>query len=256
MRRAVLCAALLAAGVAGAAFAAGLAYAATGAARAATGATRASTPAQAPMQEREPTDEERSSFNDYYREQVPAQVSGGPSLFAPAFDIQRRRGEPWRVLARVDSSPRHYTPELCRQVRTSYIYTAAAARGERWTPSAAAPEWQVWLATPKTICTAAQYTVQMHPAVRTDDVTALLRQHKELLARARLLFAGNSSCARQRALTFRLSAIEPAPPANGAPIMLGLVFDSDRDTRVRVGVRKSRGEYVAWSVNCSADAAG
>lgn len=197
------------------------------------------------VQTREPSAEERRSFDEYYREQVPARLSGGPSLFAPAFDIQRRRGEPWQVIARVDSAPRHHSPELCSQIRTSYIY-----ENRRWTPSAAEPEWYVWLATPKVICTAAQYTVRMDPAVSNADATALLRQHRELLLRARLLFAGNSGCARQRALTFRLSAIEPAPPANGAPAMVGMVFESDRDTRVRVAVRKSRGEYAAWNVNC------
>ena len=210
--------------------------------------------AQPSAQLREPTAEERSSFDEYYRLQVPANVSGGPSLFAPAFDIQRRGKAPWQVIARVDSSPRHYTPELCRQIRSSYIYNASAPQGERWAPSAAAPEWHIWLATPKVICTAAQYTTRMDPAVRPDDARALLWQHRELLARARLLFAGNSSCARQRALTFRLAAIEPAPPSSGAPAMVGMVFESDRDTRVRVGVRKSHGEYVAWNVSCAASA--
>lgn len=206
--------------------------------------------APAAPQVREPTDEERSSFEEYYRQQVPARVSGGASLFAPAFDIQRRRGEPWQVIARVDSSPRHFTPELCRQIRTTYIYNPKAAKGERWVPSAAAPAWYIWLATPNTICTAAQYTTQLDPAVSPADATALLWQHRELLARARLLFAGNSGCARQRSLTFRFSAIEPAPPSNGAPHMVGMVFESDRETRVRVAVRKSRGEYTAWNVSC------
>jgi hypothetical protein len=216
---------------------------------AAADATYAAPPAPA-VQTREPTAEERTSFDEYYREQVPVRLSGGPSLFAPAFDIQRRRGEPWQVIARVDSAPRHHTPELCRQIRTSYIYDAKGPKGQRWSTTAAEPEWYVWLATPKVICTAAQYTVRMDPAVSSTDVTALLRQHRDLLLRARLLFAGNSSCARQRALTFRLSAIEPAPPANGAPQMVGMVFESDRDTSVRVAVRKHRGEYAAWNVNC------
>ncbi|TFW18519.1 hypothetical protein E4L98_18155 [Duganella callida] len=198
-------------------------------------------------QQREPSAGERASFEEYYRQQVPPRLSGGPSLFAPAFDIQRRPGQPWQVIARVDSAPRHHTVELCRQIRTSYIYDA---REQRWTPSAAAPGWYVWLATPRVICTAAQRTVRMDPAVHPDDVTALLRQQNELLRRARLLFAGNSQCARQRALNFRLSAIEPAPPANGAPAMVGMVFDSDRDTTVKVAVRKSRGEYAAWNVSC------
>jgi two-component system osmolarity sensor histidine kinase EnvZ len=102
-------------------------------------------------------------------------------------------------------------------------------------------------------CSAARYTTVMHHAVPPADVEALLRQHRDLLLRARLLFAGNSECARQRALTFRLSAIEPAAPANGAPVMFGLVFESDRDTIARVAVRKSRGEYAAWNVSCRAD---
>ncbi|WP_432379286.1 hypothetical protein [Duganella sp. P38] len=216
------------------------------------GRARAAATAKADAtQTRAASDEERASFEAYYRQQVPAGVSGGAALFAPTFDIQRRRGEPWRVIARVDSAPRHHTPELCRQIRTSYIYNPKAPAGQRWAPSAAPPEWQVWLATPKVICTAARYTTRMDPAVHPDDVTALIWQHRTLLARARLLFAGNSSCARQRSLTFRLAAIEPAAPANGAPAMVGMVFESDRDTLVRVAVRKSRGEYAAWNVNCA-----
>jgi len=212
---------------------------------------RAAPHAAAPaVQQRAPTAEERASFDQFYRLHVPPEHSGGASLFAPTFDIQRRKGEPWQVIARVDSAPRHMNMELCRQIRTSYIYDARAKEGERWTVSAAPPEWQVWLATPKVICTAAQYTVKLDPAVNPADAAAVLRQHRELLARARLLFAGNSQCARQRALTFRLSAIEPAPPAKGAPQMVGLVFDSDRDTVAKVAVRKSGNDYDAWNVSC------
>jgi hypothetical protein len=123
------------------------------------------------------------------------------------------------------------------------------AQGQRWSPSAAEPEWYIWLATPKVICTAAQYTVRMDPAVPTPTpprccastatcccARASVRRQLRLRAPARL--------------TFRLSAIVPAPPANGAPHMVGMVFESDRDTRVRVAVRKHRGEYAAWNVNC------
>jgi hypothetical protein len=203
----------------------------------------------APIQQREPSAEERDSFEAFYRERLPSGVNGAASLFAPAFDISRRRGQPWQVIARVDSSPRHFTPDLCRQVRSSFIYDSKA---RSWGPSAAAPEWYVWLTRPDVICTAARYTVRMDPAVPTADVAELIRQHRALLLRARLLFAGNSSCARQRALTFRLSAVEPSPPANGAPVMFGMVFESDRDTLARVAVRKHRGEYAAWNVSCSA----
>jgi hypothetical protein len=34
--------------------------------------------------------------------------------------------------------------------------------------------------------------------------------------------------------------------------MFGLVFESDRDTLVKVAVRKHRGEYAAWNVSCKA----
>jgi len=108
----------------------------------------------------------------------------------------------------------------------------------------------VWLAQPKTICTAAPHTVVMDQALPPEDVVALLRQHPELLSRARLLFAGNSQCIRQRALPFTLRALEPAAPAAGAPVMFSLVFESDRDTTARVAVRKHRGEFAAWNVSC------
>ena len=219
---------------------------------AASQAIAAAPRAETLIQQREPTADERSSFEEFFQRHAATGVTGAPSLFAPAFDIQRRRGEPWQVLASVDSAPRHHGMDLCRQIRSTFVYNAKAPKDDRWTVSAAPPVWYVWLAQPKTICTAARYTVRMDPAVPLADVTQLIRQHRELLIRARLLFAGNSQCARQRALTFRLSAIKPAAPTPGAPVMFGMVFDSDRDTIANVAVRKSGGEYVAWNVSCPA----
>lgn len=206
-----------------------------------------------PIEQRAPSDEERNSFDDYFRQKMLAESRGArpvPPLFAPDFDIQRQRGKPWQVVARVDSAPRHSAVDLCRQIRSSFVYDAKAPRDERWTESAQPPSWHVWLAQPKTICSAAPHTVLMDPALPPEDVVALLRQYPELLSRARLLFAGNSQCIRQRALPFTLRAIAPAPPAAGAPVMFSLVFESDRDTTARVAVRKHRGEYAAWNVSC------
>jgi hypothetical protein len=205
------------------------------------------------IEQRQPTAEERDSFEVYFREKIAAEAGGArpvPPLFAPAFDIERQRGKPWQVIASVDSAPRHSAVDLCRQIRSNFIYDASKPKGQRWTESARPPEWYVWLAKPATACTTAQYTVLMDKTLPPADVVALLRQHRELLLRARLLFAGNSQCARQRALTFRLTALEPAAPTPGAPVMFGLVFSSDRDTVARVAVRKSRGEYAAWNVSC------
>ncbi|RFP20314.1 hypothetical protein D0T25_15290 [Duganella sp. BJB488] len=210
-------------------------------------------PAPPRIEQRQPTGEERASFDDYYRQKMLAESKGAPvvqPLFAPEFDIERQRGKPWQVIARVDSAPRHSAVDLCRQIRSSFIYDAKAPRDARWSESAQAPSWHVWLAQPRTICTAAPHTVLMDPALPPEDVVALLRQYPELLSRARLLLAGNSQCIRQRALPFTLRAIEPAPPAAGAPVMFNLVFESDRDTTARVAVRKHRGEYAAWNVNC------
>ncbi|WP_332856244.1 hypothetical protein [Duganella sp. S19_KUP01_CR8] len=206
-----------------------------------------------PMEQRAPSDEERSSFDDYFRQKMLAESRGArpvPPLFAPDFDIQRQRGKPWQVIARVDSAPRHSAVDLCRQIRSSFVYDAKAPKDGRWTESAQLPSWHVWLAKPKTICTAAPHTVLMDQALPPEDVVALLRQYPELLSRARLLFAGNSQCIRQRALPFTLRGIEPAPPAAGAPVMFSLVFESDRDTIARVAVRKHRGEFAAWNVSC------
>lgn len=205
------------------------------------------------IEQRAPTDAERDSFDDYFRQKMAAEAKGArpvPPLFAPEFDIQRQRGKPWQVIARVDAAPRHSAVDLCRQIRSSFIYDARAPKDSRWTESAQPPTWHVWLAQPKTICTAAPHTVLMDQALPPEDVVALLRQYPELLSRARLLLAGNSRCIRQRALPFTLRAIAPAPPAAGAPVMFTLLFESDRDTVARVAVRKHRGEYAAWNVNC------
>lgn len=208
------------------------------------------------LEQREPTAAERTSFDEFFAARNASQPQrpwGAAPLFAPAFDIERQRGKPWRVIARVDSAPApvQSAPELCRQIRSSFVYDAARPTGQRWSDSAEAPQWYVWLAQPNVPCQPARYTVLMDPALPAADAVALLRQHRELLTRARLLFAGNSQCARQRALTFRLAAMEPAAALTGATAMFDLVFESDRDTVARVAVRKSRVEYAAWNVSCS-----
>ncbi|MQA19501.1 hypothetical protein [Rugamonas rivuli] len=221
----------------------------------AAGHAMAAKPAPAPprIEQRAPTEEERNSFDIYFHQKMVAESHGARPvmpLFAPAFDIERQRGKPWQVIARVDSAPRHSAVDLCRQIRSSFIFDAKAPKDSRWSETAQEPTWHVWLAQPNTICSAVQHTVLMDQAVRPEDVVALLRQHAELLSRARLLFAGNSRCIRQRALPFTLRAIAPAAPAAGAPVMFSLVFESDRDTVARVAVRRHRGEYAAWNVDC------
>ncbi|KQQ39946.1 hypothetical protein ASF61_03795 [Duganella sp. Leaf126] len=208
-----------------------------------------------PALERAPTAEERQSFEEFFsarRAATPAGPWAARPLFAPMFEIDRDAGgKPWRVIARVDAAPRRSHPDLCRQIRSSFIYDATAPRGARWQEAAEPPRWYVWLATPNVPCAAARYTTLQDPKVAGADVVALLRQHRELLGRARLLFAGHSQCAPYRALTYRLAALEPLAPAAGAPQMLGMVFESDRRAVARVAVRKHGSEYTAWNVSCS-----
>ena len=116
------------------------------AAQASAAPSSASAPSAPPrIEQRQPTAEERDSFDTYFREKTAAEARGArpiPPLFAPAFDIERQRGKPWQVIARVDTAPRHSAVDLCRQIRSSFIYDATAPKGRRWTearPRPAAP---------------------------------------------------------------------------------------------------------------------
>lgn len=213
--------------------------------------------AQPPLQQRAPNQAELQSFEQFYEQRVALATIANhgvrpPSpLFAPAFDIERRRGSrDWSVIARVDSSPRHSGADLCLSIRRSYVYDARAAAGQRWSDAAAAPEYLVWLAQPATPCSGPVTTVRMEATLPPPDVASMLRQQAELLSRARLLFAGNTQCARQRALNFKLDAIEAGAPMAGAPLIYRMVFRSDRDSTAHVAVRKSGAEFTAWNVSC------
>ena len=88
--------------------------------------------AAARVEQRAPTADERDSFDEFFRARNASQARrpwGAAPLFAPAFEIERQRGQPWRVVARVDSAPRRSAPDLCRQIRSSFIYDAAKPPG-------------------------------------------------------------------------------------------------------------------------------
>ena len=138
--------------------------AAIGAAALASLASLAAPAIAAALEQREPTTAERASFEAFFNARQAATPQGpwpgGRPLFAPAFDIERQRGKPWRVIARTDSAPRRAHPDLCRQIRSSFIYDDGV-----WTGAAEAPQWYVWLATPAVPCRQARYTTLMDPAV-------------------------------------------------------------------------------------------
>ncbi|SFM77463.1 hypothetical protein SAMN02982985_05250 [Rugamonas rubra] len=115
----------------------------------------------------------------------------------------------------------------------------------------------MWLAR-GAVCTTPQPGQPGQPALLLPTLSdaaavALLRGQAELLTRARLLFAGNTSCARLRALDFTLQALGPAPAgAAGGGAMYELRYRSDRGNEARVAVRQHRAELTAWNVSCPA----
>lgn len=149
----------------------------------------------------------------------------------------------------VDSRPRHLAPGICHLIRTPQTHARGAPADEGWSDSGA-PETRVWLDGGPVPCTAPKQSVQLTQSLPAADIISLLQQQTTLLNGARLLFAGNTSCARQRSYNFNLSALSAAPAERGAQAMYQLTYASDRDTTARVTIRKNRGEFTAWNVDC------
>jgi len=134
-----------------------------------------------------------------------------------------------------DSRPRHLAPGICHLIRT---HDGNA-------------ETRVWLDSGPVPCTVPKQSVQLAQSLPAPDIISLLRQQATLLQGARLLFAGNTSCARQRSYNFTLSTMSAAPAERGSQAMYQLTFTSDRDTTARVTIRKNRGDFTAWNVDCA-----
>lgn len=150
----------------------------------------------------------------------------------------------------LDSRPRHLAPGICHLIRTPQVHARGAAADQGWSDSGS-PETRVWLDSGPVPCSAPQQSVQLTQSMPAPDIISLLQQQAVLLQGARLLFAGNTSCARQRAYNFTLSAMSAAPAERGAQAMYLLTYASDRDTSARVTIRKNRNEFTAWNVDCA-----
>ncbi len=81
------------------------------------------------------------------------------------------------------------------------------------------------------------------------DLVELLEQQAKVLAAARLLFAGNTQCARLRARSFTLAAIVVGAAVEGGETMAGLVFRGEHGSAT-VWTRRSGLDYAAWNVSC------
>ncbi|MGV7209848.1 hypothetical protein ACLB1G_18565 [Oxalobacteraceae bacterium A2-2] len=208
-------------------------------------AVHAAPPAGKAQQQREASAAEAASFEQYYQSAYPGQPMGRPAITA-----ERIQGGAWRLVARVNGAPQRYAGSLCRMEQRNYGYDPKAPAAQRWHPDGP-PDHYVWMAPGATPCSAPAEAVWLGQGIPPEDVLSLLQQHGELLARARLLFAGNTSCARVRSLNFTLASLATAPPASGAMVMYAMEFQSDRGSRARVYVRKARAQFTAWNVDCS-----
>lgn len=183
------------------------------------------------------TPAERKAFFDFYQKKFPDNHSQ-----QPAFALRAQADGAPILVALVDSPPRRGLRALCRMERRVFDHKGGWAVDERVSQF-------VWL-DPKGCATPA-LPVELQYPMPDADVVGLLEHERAVLKSARLLFGGNSQCARQRALNFSLTRIEIGTSGASTEVLAGLVFRSDRDTSATVWVRRSGLDYNAWNVNCS-----
>jgi hypothetical protein len=184
------------------------------------------------IQERKPTAAELSSFARFFHRAHP------DSPTPPPLSAWRSLGERrWRVA----SAPFQLTPPraagpLCSSDAVQFTLDA------QWRESP--PYQQVWLGAPN--CAAEHGRVRRAPALADPDVIRLLQRQQAVLARARLLMAGNSYCAKERSSRFFLAAILSQ---SGSKVTLE--YRSDRPVVLTVGARLSGADYDVWDVHCA-----
>ena len=183
---------------------------------------------------REPTAQERASFQVW-------QQQSNLGAAAPVYRITRdSAASPWRVQVQLDSPPRRALRTLCRMDRVVHTYDgqwrAGAAQQFAWHAAAG--------------CSAPANPIALGQRMPDTDILALIEQQGALLARARLLFAGNTACAAQRAHNYRLSGIDVSIFINGSEEMAALTYQSDRGPVARVWARRTGLAYDPWNVSC------
>lgn len=225
------------------------------AAKAGASSAQASAPLpETPLLESRPaSDAEIKSFAAFRQQQLPEAAA-----LQASFSATRQRGSrQWQLQAMLDAAPVH-APALpmCSMQRRVFDYEARAAKDRRWNEQASAQQL-VWL-NHKPQCDApGSGTPPLHPVrllqAQADMSTlTLLVNRSELLERARLLMAGNTSCAKLRARAFQLDGIDRVPAGSPDAGMALLIFRSDIGAEAHITVRKSRTELTAWNVRCPA----
>lgn len=205
--------------------------------------------AEAPSRTATPAEQE--SFFDWYNATHDAR-----GLLRPQFRVEqemertaktakRGKGSGRRVTATVDGPAQRAVLPLCRQPRAVYAYDPHGPRNARWS-EAGPPQTLVWIHHQPQCGAQPDTPVRLLQPLREMDILMLLQSYRSILGSARLLMAGNTSCAPSRSRGFRLTSLDRGK--DGLPV---LVFESDIASEARVSVRRSRNELLPWAVACT-----
>jgi hypothetical protein len=208
-----------------------------------TGMAAAAAP-EPPAQSRTATAAEQASFFDWYAGRA---AQDGRSLLQPQFSVTREKGKRGRrrVTATVDGTAQRAVLPLCRQPRAVFEYDPRGRKDSRWR-EAGPPQTLVWIHHAPQCGAQPETPVRLVQALPDMEILMLLQQHAPILGSARLLMAGNTSCAPSRSRGYRLTGLDRGK--DGLPV---LVYESDIAGEARVSVRRTRNELLPWSVACA-----
>lgn len=199
-----------------------------------------------PATTRPVTAQETASFDAFLQSRIAGQPPATPNL-TPTLTATRQ-GKRWLLTASVDSAPRRGLPPLCKMTRSNFVHDANAPQQARWSEPAPAQQYAWFERGP--VCGAPREPLRLLHPLPDQDVIALVNQQAALLQSARLLMAGNTSCARQRALNFKLAALDVGAGTTAG--LFGLIMQSDRNSTAQVWVKRYGNGFTAWNVVCPA----
>lgn len=192
-----------------------------------------------PQQTRPATEAEAGAFRAWHAGAYPKAGALPAQLDVRRFNDK----DDWSVMgASVDAPARRGQRALCIVERTPFVY-AKGWKQEGITRQLA------WLETKG--CSGKSGAIDVLKRLPESDIVELLERQGSLLSSARLLFAGNTQCARQRANKFTLKAIDLGAAVEGTEEMAGLRYQDDRGGSATVWVRRSGLDYTAWNVSCA-----
>lgn len=202
------------------------------------GAMQMNHAAAAAPEPRTATPAEQTSFLDWY-----GAKHATTGLLRPQFNVTRKNGKR-QVSATVDGAAERAVLPLCRQPRAVFDYNPRAPKDSRWSERQPA-QTLVWIHHQRDCGAQPDTPVRLLQPLAEMDILMLIQNHPTILANARLLMAGNTSCSPSRNRGYRLTGLDRAK--DGLPV---LVFENDLAGEARVAVRRGRGELLPWAVNC------